>query len=284
MKSAFRAVGLITVMLTGAACSTISRTPEAEPQHAEQRRPIIVLMGYWPPTNEMLRPWSPNPEQNGGNWVGENWEGRGYDIYAFFPEFPPDGDPKNDDIGDIGAVGSADSDLRVDYQDTSADFWRIVAKYRPRLLVTTSRGGAIGWELEAFEGGHDGGTGVAADDWKSDRFGSDTHPTEATVDPRSWEAISTYRAGRRLPSQLPLEAIYRATSALGLIDVAIDENTSGNYLSGFMGLHGLVYNLTEPANVAAGHIHVGRDVSAENARTLFEVTLRALISAHPAPG
>jgi len=74
----------------------------------------VVLMGYWPPTNEMLRPWSTNPEQNPDGWTGENWRGTGYDVYAFFPEFPPDGDPSNDGIGELGAVGSAESDLRVD--------------------------------------------------------------------------------------------------------------------------------------------------------------------------
>ena len=114
----------------------------------------VVLMGYWPPTNEMLRPWSTNVAQNPGGWVGENWGGYGYDVYAYFPEFPPDGDPSNDAIGAPGAVGSPDFDLRVDYQATSADFWRIVDEQQPRILLTTSRGGEIGWEIEALEGGH----------------------------------------------------------------------------------------------------------------------------------
>ena len=48
----------------------------------------IMITGYWPPTNEMVRHFSNNPVQNPGGWVGGNWEGRGYDIYAFFPEFP----------------------------------------------------------------------------------------------------------------------------------------------------------------------------------------------------
>lgn len=125
----------------------------------------IVLMGYWPPTNEMLRPWSTNPAQNPGGWQGENWRGHGFDVYAFFPEFPPDGDPSNDEIGDPGSVGSPDFDLQVDYQATSADFWRIVDTHAPRLLITTSRGGQIGWEIEALEGGHgdDNPDGPAAD-------------------------------------------------------------------------------------------------------------------------
>ena len=156
----------------------------------------VVLMGYWPPTNEMLRPWSTDPTQNPGGWIGEDWGGHGYDVHAFFPEFPPDGDPSNDKIGDDGAVGSPDYDLRVDYQATSADFWRLVDTYQPVILLTTSRGGKIGWEIEALEGGHGmGKPGDPAMDWVSDGYGDDHFPSEATIEPRSWAAISTYRQG-----------------------------------------------------------------------------------------
>ena len=48
----------------------------------------ILLTGYWPPSNEMLRKFSNNPTQNPAGWQGQNWEGRGYNIYAYFPEFP----------------------------------------------------------------------------------------------------------------------------------------------------------------------------------------------------
>ena len=72
--------------------------------------PNVVLMGYWPPTNEMLRPWSQNPEQNPDGWIGEGWEGYGYDVVSFFPEFPPDGDPNDNPIGGDGAVGHAAHD------------------------------------------------------------------------------------------------------------------------------------------------------------------------------
>jgi hypothetical protein len=45
--------------------------------------------------------------QNPDGWIGEDWGGYGYDVYSFFPEFPPDGDPTNDDIGDDGRGGLA---------------------------------------------------------------------------------------------------------------------------------------------------------------------------------
>lgn len=243
----------------------------------------VVLMGYWPPTNEMLRPWSTDPTQNPGRWIGEDWGGHGYNVHAFFPEFPPDGDPVNDQIGDDGAVGSPDYDLRVDYQATSADFWRLVDNYQPVILLTTSRGGKIGWEIEALEGGHGmNNPGDPAMDWVSDAYGVDHFPTEATIEPRSWAAISTYRQGSTLPSQLPIDAIVEVTSALALTDVVVNQETSGNFLSGFLALHGLVYNQQSPHNVAAGHIHVGYGLPVADASALIEATLDAVLLQHPA--
>ncbi len=247
-------------------------------------RKNVLLMGYWPPTNEMLRPWSTDPAQNPGPWIGEDWGGHGFDVYAFFPEFPPDGDPTNDNIGDDGAVGSPRFDLRVDYQATSADFWRLVDEYSPVVLVTTSRGGGIGWEIEAIEGGHgQGNPGNPAFDWISDGYGDEQFPTEATIDPRSWTAISTYRQGQTLPTALPVPEVLAAASALGLTQVAVDDTgTSGNFLSGFLGLHGLYYNLTASHNVAAGHIHVGFGLPVASASALIEASLHAILEVHPA--
>ena len=239
----------------------------------------VVLTGYWPATNEMLRSWSTNPAQNPGPWIGQNWNGHGFDVYAFFPEFPPDGNPMNDPFGSDGWVGSPSSDLRVDYQDTSTDFWRIMDTYQPHILITTSRGGSIGWEVEGVEGGHGGSGADPANDWSSDQHGSQTRPTQSSIEPRSWSAISTYRGGNTLPSQLPMNDIVTAAQALNLESVQIDTTgTSGNYLSGFIALHGLYYNQVTPHNVAAGHLHVGISVSTVNAQSLMHATLDAVLS------
>jgi len=241
----------------------------------------VVLMGYWPPTNEMIRRFSDDPEKNPEGWIGADWRGYGYDVYAFFPEFPPDGDPTNDELGDPGAVGSPESDLQVDYQDTSADFWAIVDEYQPALLITTSRGGEIGWEIEAVEGGHSGGGTDPALDWYPDFYGDVIQPSERSVEARSWTGISTYRQGTQLPSQLPMDAIFAASDALALTNVEIEQTTSGNFLSGFLGLHGLLYNLEAEQNLAAGHIHVGFGLPVDAAIELIETTLEVVIEAHP---
>lgn len=271
----------------GATGSESSTGTESESETGEPApcKKNVVLMGYWPPTNEMLRQWSTDPAQNPDGWTGEDWRGHGYDVYSFFPEFPPDGDPTNDNIGDEGAVGSPDSDLRVDYQDTSEDFWRIVDTHQPIILITTSRGGNIGWEIEALEGGHgDQNQGDPSLDWASDGWAPELFPTQATIDDRSWQAVSMVRQDVTLPSQLPIDAIVDAATALGVTNVQIDQGTSGNFLSGFLALHGLTYNAMAEHNVAAGHIHVGIDLPVADAEQLIEVTLEAVLSAHPADG
>ena len=56
--------------------------------YSEQRdNPVILITGYWPPTNEMIRDFSQNLELNPSGWVGNDWENRGYDVVSFFPEF-----------------------------------------------------------------------------------------------------------------------------------------------------------------------------------------------------
>jgi hypothetical protein len=239
----------------------------------------IALVGYWPPTNEMLRPFSTSPVQNPGGWMGQNWNGLGHDVYAFFPEFPPDGDPFNDPFGSAPFIGSPESDFRVDYQDTSVDFWNVMDWLHPLGIITFSWGGDDNrWEIERVEGGH-AGVSTPPFDWITDANGEPL-PTQDSIDPRSWDAISTYRDGNQLQSQLPIDDIFAATFALGLADVFIDETgTSGNYLSGFLGLHGLYYNSlhndpNDPfRNIAAGHVHVGSGLSVADARLLSEVTL-----------
>ncbi len=267
---------VLTLVLPVALLAALSGC-QAQSGDAASQRPVAVLMGYWPPTNEMLRQWSQSLEQNPAGWQGENWRGLGFDVVAFFPEFPPDGDPTNDAIGDPGSVGSVDSDLRVDFQDTSRDFWRIVDAHNPRVLITTSRGGSIAWELEAVEGGHGNGSADPAMDWRSDEHGVG-QPTQASVDERSWQMMARYRAGQRLSSTLPMRLIAEQVGNVAVID----EGTSGNYLSGFLGLHGLYYQSLNPSVAAAGHIHVGRQVSVEDATRMMERSLEVTLrSARP---
>ena len=48
-----------------------------------RERPILMVTGYWPPTNEMLRHFSQNQELNPDGWQGENWRDSGFDVVSF---------------------------------------------------------------------------------------------------------------------------------------------------------------------------------------------------------
>ena len=96
-----------------------------EPTITSRENAIIILTGYWPPTNEMIRHFSQNKNLNPEGWQGENWENRGYDIISYFPEFS---DP------DCTDCGQGSGDLEVDYQDTSEDFWPIFNEHSLSLM------------------------------------------------------------------------------------------------------------------------------------------------------
>jgi hypothetical protein len=220
--------------------------------------PNIMVTGYWPPTNEMLRQFSTNPDQNPGGWVGENWEGRGYNIYSFFPEFPQ-------------GLGQGEGDFEVDYQDTSYDWWLITAQVQPFAIITFSRA-ANNWDWE-MEGGN--------------KTYSSTLWTEDYLDPRQPTPdlpIYDEPAGTERYSSLPMQAIVDAVAASGAnVYPYIEPLDYSRFLSNFIGYHGNWYHdlhsdPDDPAwNVAGGHIHVGYAMTLADAILASEVTLRTLI-------
>ena len=52
-----------------------------------REEPTIIVTGFWPPTNEMIRHFSQDINLNPSGWLGDNWENRGYDIISYFPTF-----------------------------------------------------------------------------------------------------------------------------------------------------------------------------------------------------
>ncbi len=221
--------------------------------------PNIMLVGYWPPSNEMLRRFSPNPSQNPEGWIGENWEGRGYNIYAFFPEFPQ-------------GLGKGEGDFEVDYQDTSADFWPITAMVAPIAMITFGRGQMNNsWEVERRQ------RNLAEDQWVDDYL----EPLKPTPAPPE----QSKPAGYVRYSTLPTAAIATAVNSAGLGINAYVDTTGfcGAFLCEYLAYHGVWYNdlhwsPTDPQwNVAAGHIHVGGLLTIEQATAATEISLRVLI-------
>lgn len=221
--------------------------------------PVIMLTGYWPPTNEMLRQFSPNAQQNPGIWAGDNWEGRGYDVYAFFPEFPT-------------GLGKGEGDFEVDYQDTSGDFWALVAQLQPIAIIAYGRAGSDSdWELEGANRRYT--TTLYSADYLA--------PTRPTAElPFYNEPVNT-----QYPSTLPIQAVISAIQAepgltLNPFGTVYDES---RFLCSFMGYHvNWYHNLHsapgDPARcLAAGFIHLGSAMSVETAVIGSEITLREVI-------
>jgi hypothetical protein len=221
----------------------------------------IMVTGFWPPSNEMLRPFSANPVQNPDGWIGSNWEGRGYNVYSYFPEFtsPPPGD----------SIGYGD--FEVDYQDTSADFWRITEEIHPLAIITFGRGNpGLNWQLEYRY------RNLPSIGWTRD-YRAPLRPTPAPPD--SSMPASGYRY-----SSLPMEEIQDAVNDadLGLTSEINWTGNAGAFLCEYIGYHAAWYNAlhSDPSaefrNFAGGHIHVGTEVTAEQGYEATEITLRTL--------
>lgn len=229
----------------------------------------ILITGYWPPTNEGVRQFSQNLDQNPGGWQGGNWRGRGYDIHSYFPEFP-DG------------VGQGVGDFEVDYQDTVADWERIVNEVNPVAIITFSRGArGRNWEIEGQLQMH------APGDWLPDF-------SEPSLPDASMPIFDDLVPGEFYPSTLPTEAIRDAVLDAGIIpNTFIDDSGGGAFLSEFIGLLGTRHQLlnsgpdAEFRTFAAGHIHVGTrtpdDLTAQAAEISIETLIDYLDTVVPAP-
>lgn len=223
---------------------------------ADNGLPNIMITGYWPETNNMVRQFSTNPDQNPDGWVGGNWEGRGYNIHSFFPEFP-------------NGVGQGVGDFEVDYQDTSSDWWRITEQVKPIAIITFSRGD-VGWNWEVEQKQRN------LDQWVDD-YTEPYQPTPAPPDP-------DYPVNGVRESTLPMQDIVDAVNTTTpVIDAFIDQDGfGGGFLSEFIAYHGVWYQAlhADPSDpawcVAAGHIHVGANTRLGAATKATEATLRVL--------
>jgi len=225
-----------------------------------RERPKIMVTGYWPPTNEMVRHFSQNPELNPEGWQGENWEDLGYDVVSFFPEF----DPAN-----CNNCGQGYGDLEVDYQDFSGDFWPIVESVQPVGIITFSRGfNDMSWELENRL--------VNRTNWYDDY----TAPLLPTPNPPD-DTVENYHVRY---TSLPVTEIINAIDEAHIgLDPYLDNTNAGMFLSEFAGYHGVWYKEAYEENVevpcfSGGHIHVGAQVDWDTAKEAAEVSIRTLIN------
>lgn len=213
---------------------------------ASQRK-TVLLTGYWPPTNEMLRPFSPNTAINPEGWQGKNWQGTGYDVYAYFPEFP-EGHQSN-------PAGSGD--FVVDYQNTRADFERITRQLNPAIIISYGQGMGP-WEIE-----------VNAPRWATWN-GDFIEP----IFPEPLDGPET------MHTTLPAERIQKAVqAAVPEARAWVDgQGDPGNFLCGYLAYLAMRYQAEHAPCTAAGFIHVGPNVDVSTARKANEATLRAVLA------
>ena len=225
-----------------------------------REEPTVLVTGFWPPTNEMIRHFSQSPDLNPNGWVGDNWEDRGYDVVGYFPEF------ENPDCSNCG-IGYGD--LEVDYQNTSEDFWTIVEEAQPIAVITFSRGNIDhSWELE--------NNYYNRTNWYAD-YQTPLYPTPNPPD----ESVTNHFERN---SNLPMEIIEDAVEDAGLgLNVWIDwQGHPGQFVSEFMGYHGVWYRdiNQESENIChfAGHVHVGGLIDWDTAIEATNITVREVLN------
>ncbi len=224
-------------------------------------RPVILITGYWPPTNEAVRRFSQDPAKNPGGWQGSDWMGSGYDVVSYFPEFA------NPNCGNCG-VGNGD--LRVDYQDTTADFEVITTLHRPIAVVTLSRGfPGNSWEVESNQ--------FNRRNWINDYIvprQPDVRPPDASIERNAIRLTA-------LPAQEIVDAV--AAAGVGVSPFICYTVDGGSFLSEYIAFLGVWYQsrFNDPTQpdwcVTAGHIHVGVNVSWPAASAAVDVTLETVV-------
>ncbi len=210
--------------------------------------PNIILLGYWYPTNMMIRDFNANPKLN-PKWIGENWEGRGYNIYSFSPDFP---------YKTLKGVG----DFTVDYQSSFSDFWRIMPKYTPVAILSFGRAKENNdWEIESIVYNN-------FNQWRGD-FKFPYKPKRKTVRYKKFQRIQTAFPKKRIKEQL--------VRKLPELNVFIDEQGSGDFLCEYMAYQIYWYQSFYPNMRYGIHTHIGAESSMSTLKKGLGITLRELI-------
>ncbi len=213
-------------------------------------RPVVMLTGYWSPTSEMIFRFSDNPILNPDGWIGENWEGRGYDVYAFFP-----------------AIDVRTREFEVDYQATWNDFWTRVEEFHPEIMINFGAGDGP-WEIET--------KAINRSNWYPD----DIYPYYPTPNPPD----STIAVNAARYSTLPIVSISDAVNEQTDVLAWIDEyGDPGDFLCNYIAYLGMWYQSMHSNEddeyycKAAGFIHVDGFLPIDDATVAAEVTLRTTL-------
>jgi hypothetical protein len=207
----------------------------------------------------MLKPFSTDSNLNPEGWMGENWNGLGYDVYAYFPTFPH-------------GLGKGSGDFEVDYQDTWNDFWTITEELHPIAIMSYGNGNGP-WEIE-YNARNLGS-------WYSDY----AYPRQPTPSPPD----GSVPQGHVRNSTLPVQEIAYAINAADLPSIGdsgawVDwTGNPGGFLCEYMAYLGMWYQdmhseADDPWQAfAAGFTHLSGSVSVQDATLANYIALTETI-------
>jgi len=190
-------------------------TAQPPPEVAGSTKNVMVT-GFWNPTGQMIAHWSNDTYLNPGGWDGANWEGWGYNVYSYFPDWHG---------------GLFNGTFEVDYQNVGGypavpgfygDFWNITNIIHPAAIVGFGAGYGP-WMLE--NNARNLGTSPM---WIDDNWNLPYQPTPRPPDPTQAQNYVRH-------STLPKQNISIDVSASGIPSVINNGayGTMGEYLCEF---------------------------------------------------
>lgn len=218
---------------------------------AQTDAPKVMVTGYWNPTGQMIAHFSTDTLLNPEGWLGENWNGFGFDVHSFFPE-----------------PYTYTGILEVDYQNVLADFYWLVDSLKP-LAIISFGAGAGPWEIET-------GARNLTSWYPDDRapFYPNPSPPDSTV--LAWTVRN---------SSLPLEniktAVNNETEILARID---NSNDLGKYLCEYIAYLNMWYHDVHSQDsvfpcIKSGFVHVRDDLEVPEVIKAANITVRETLKA-----
>jgi hypothetical protein len=270
-----------------------------------KENPLILLLGYWPPTaveTPAVVPGSDPPVLSDGHGMLFPWRerignylGSGFDVLALGPTFPELPRVKvASDASLYYQYGAGEGAFRVDYASVSRDFWRVARELQP--VAVLGHGLA---EMNRYWQLHGTARNLAAEDWVTD-FGGAKPPAGGSCDDGSpysgvLEALPglppdpTLPAGAERHSNLPYEAILAGIHGAfpnGEVEgrYVAEYDASMRFLCGYMTYHAAWYReYSTEAGLRpcryAGFVHVGREIPVAAATRCVEIEVQAVLDA-----
>jgi hypothetical protein len=256
-------------------------------------RRLILLLGYWPPTDKgnMLAAFEERQQYRRLNGQLTN-----YDVQAMSAAFTQIGTADG-----LPFYGGGTGDFRVDFRYTSADFWNIVPPLEPIAIMSFSwmppQDPEMHWRIEQNSRNR------ANADWQPltiNYLDNSSNPQAYTIlapfrggfpeDPSPYQNTpkdgnppdSTQNADHSrtgLPESLAdlivpaVEAVAQVNAEFGAV------NAVGSYVSGFMAYHVAWYRENNSDCEFAGHTHVAEGVTATTGEMALRAQLDVLVDA-----